>query len=415
MIEFSEFTLENGLKVLVHNDNATPLVAMNIIYDVGARDEDPERTGFAHLFEHLMFGGSVNIPVYDEPLQKAGGENNAFTNNDFTDYYISVPASNLETAFWLESDRMLDLAFSEKSLEVQRNVVMEEYKQRYLNQPYGDIWLLLRELAYKVHPYRWPTIGLDIEHIRNAGMEDVRSFYNRFYHPSNAIMSLAGNISHNEAEDLCARWFAPLPGRKKLARIIDPEPVQTKKRFLEVERDVPSDVICRAYHMCSRMHPDYYACDLLSDILSNGKSSRLYQKLVIERQVFADMDASITGDNDPGLFLFSGRLVEGVKLHEADKALEEVIQEIKANPVSDYELEKVKNKNEAANEYSNMSIMNKAMKLGVSCLLGDVSLVNTESSLYARVDAVQLKKVAEEVLREENCSTLYYKSNKTHS
>ena len=293
MIEFDKFVLDNGLRVLVHKDASTPIVAMNIIYDVGARDEDPELTGFAHLFEHLMFGGSKNIPRYDEVLEKVGAENNAFTNNDFTNYYLTIPKENLETAFWLESDRMLELAFSPKSLDVQRNVVIEEYKQRYLNQPYGDVWLILRPLVYRHHPYQWATIGKDIKHIENARMEDVKDFYRRFYNPSNAILTLAGDVDLQEIRKLSEKWFGPIPKGKTAKRQLPVEPPQTEPRFLEVEKDVPVNALFKIYRMCSRKDEEYYATDLLSDILSNGKSSRLNQELHKKRGLFSSVSASL--------------------------------------------------------------------------------------------------------------------------
>ncbi|MBE9491597.1 MAG: insulinase family protein, partial [Bacteroidetes bacterium] len=258
MIDFDKFELNNGLKVIVHQDTSTPIVAMNILYDVGARDEDPDKTGFAHLFEHLMFGGSENIPKYDVPLENAGGENNAFTNNDITNYYLTIPKQNMELAFWLESDRMLQLAFSEKSLEVQRNVVIEEFKQSYLNQPYGDIWLLLRPLAYKLHPYQWTTIGKDISHIENATRKDVKAFYRKFYNPNNAILTVAGDIEMKEIEKLAQKWFGSIESFPKHERNLPLEPKQLEQRHLRVKRNVPFDSIYKAYHMCKRTDEDYY-------------------------------------------------------------------------------------------------------------------------------------------------------------
>jgi predicted Zn-dependent peptidase len=413
MIQFDKFILDNGLRVIVHKDKSTPIVAVNILYDVGARYEDPERTGFAHLFEHLMFGGSKNIPKYDEPLENAGGENNAFTNNDITNYYLTIPKQNIELAFWLESDRMNDLAFSEKSLEVQRNVVIEEFKQSYLNQPYGDVWLLLRPLAFKVHPYRWSTIGKEISHIENATMKDVKAFYEKFYNPDNAIMTIAGDVETGEIKALAEKWFGPIqPGKVKIDRTLPKEPVQTEARSLTVERDVPFDSIYKAYHMCSRKDKDYYTSDLISDILSNGDSSRLYTKLVKERQLFSEINAFISGDFDEGLFIFTGKLIKGVSVEEGEHALNREIDRLMDSTVEDDELSKVKNKIESTLEYSEMSVLNKAMNLSFSEMLGDANLINTEIDKYNAVTKEDVLRVANEIFRKENCSTLYYLSKK---
>lgn len=408
MIKYSRFILDNGLKVIVHQDKTTPLVAFNVLYDVGAKDEQPLKTGFAHLFEHLMFGGSVNIPSYDTPLQKAGGENNAFTNNDFTNYYLSIPLQNLETAFWLESDRMLDLAFSPKSLDVQRNVVIEEFKQRYLNQPYGDLWLLLRPLAYKKHPYRWSTIGKDISHIENATMEDVKGFYRKFYNPCNAILSIAGNITENEVRRLCDKWFLPIQKGSTHSRNIPREEAQKQKRVLKVNRDVPFDMICMAYHMCDRLNKDYYATDLLSDLLSGGTSSRLYQRLVKEKQMFSELDAFITGDIDEGLFVFCGKLMKGVSMDEAESAILKEIEDVKTKKIPGKEFKKVINNVEASVEFSNVNVLNRALKLSVSELLGDIELANTEIYKYRELTTTHIREVADKILIDDNCSVLFY-------
>lgn len=415
MIDYSKFELNNGLKVIVSTDTSTPMVAVNVLYNVGARDEHPDKTGFAHLFEHLMFGGSVNIPSYDEPLQKAGGENNAFTSNDFTNYYISIPRQNIETAFWLESDRMLDLAFSEKCLEVQRNVVIEEFKQRYLNQPYGDIWMLLRPLAYKVHPYQWSTIGKEISHIANATMDDVRAFYRKYYHPVNAILSVVGNIKEDEVRHLCDKWFDPIPKSEANHRNIPKEPTQKERRNLTVQRDVPFDMLFKAFHMCSHLDKGYYATDLLSDVLSNGNSSRLYNNLVKEKKIFSEIDAYITGDIEEGLFVFSGKPVQGISVEKAEAAIDEEIKIIKEQLVSEQELDKINNKLEASLEFSNVSILNRALKLASSELLGNIELVNTEKERYRAVTPEQIREVAQEVFAEENASVLYYLSNNSQN
>jgi zinc protease len=408
MIDFKKFTLDNGLNVIVHHDNSTPIVALNLLYNVGAKDEHPNKTGFAHLFEHLMFGGSINIPSYDEPLQEVGGDNNAFTNNDITNYYLTIPKENLETGFWLESDRMLSLAFSEKSLEVQRNVVIEEFKQRYINQPYGDIWLLLRPLAYKAHPYQWATIGKEISHIEQASIDDVKEFFFHHYAPNNAILVVAGNVTEEEVRILSNKWFGPIEKRNVKKRKLPKEPVQKEYRELSVEREVPYDSLTMAYHMCGRLDKDYYVYDLLSDILSNGKSSRFYQKLVKEKRLFTDIDAYITGSIDKGLFIISGTLLKGIKMKTAEKAVQEIIDEVSTNRVQSEELTKIKNKTEANLLFSEIDVLNKAMNLAYFELIGNASMINEELEKYQNVTEKDILRVAKKMFVKENCSTLYY-------
>jgi predicted Zn-dependent peptidase len=408
MIKFDKFTLDNGLKIIVHQDKTTPVVTVNILYNVGAKDETPELTGFAHLFEHLMFGGSVNIPKYDEPLQKVGGENNAFTNNDITNYYLSIPKENLETAFWIESDRMLDLAFSEKSLEVQRNVVIEEFNQRYLNQPYGDLWLLLRPLVFQKHPYQWATIGKDISHIENAKMEDVKAFYKKYYNPNNAIMVVAGDVDLEEVKRLSKKWFAPIEAGAEITRNIPIEPKQTEPRFLKVERDVPVNAIFKVYHMCGRMDADYHATDLISDILANGKSSRLHQKLVKEKQLFTSIQSYISGDIHPGMLVFAGYLTDGISSEEADQALTDEIAKLGKEGVDEAELQKVKNKVESVLTFSDISTLDRAMNLAFHELLGDAENINAEFSKYQKIETADIQRVASDIIRESNSTTLYY-------
>ncbi len=412
MIKFEKFELANGLKVIVHQDIATPLACINILYNVGSRDENPNQTGFAHLFEHLMFGGSVNISSFDEPLQLVGGENNAFTTNDFTNYHLTLPSENIETGFWLESDRMMSLAFSDKSLEVQRSVVIEEFKQRYLNQPYGDVWLLLRPMAYKVHPYLWDTIGKDISHIENVKIEDVKAFFKKFYCPNNAIMVVAGNVKFEEIKRLSEKWFGPIPKGPENARNLPQEPAQTEARSITVERNVPANAIYKAYHMCSRYDKEYYAVDLISDILSQGNSSRLHNSLVKDKELFSDIQAYGMSEMDEGLFIVSGKLSEGVTMQQADDAINEELQKIKSYLVTNDELTKVKNKVEASHVFGEMDILNKATNLAVSQLLGDADMVNNEVEKYSVVTAEQIKVQANIIFRNENCSTLYYLSKK---
>ncbi|MBV6485168.1 MAG: putative zinc protease [Flavobacteriales bacterium] len=408
MIKFEKFELKNGLKVIVHQDETTPIVAFNLLYNVGARDEDENKTGFAHLFEHLMFGGSVNIPNFDEPLQFVGGDNNAFTSNDITNYYITVPKNNLETAFWLESDRMLSLAFTEKSLEVQRQVVIEEFKQTCLNQPYGDVWSLLRPMVYKKHPYQWATIGKEIAHIENATMNDVKAFFFKHYLPCNAILSIAGNVTIEEIKTLAEKWFGNIPSGEKPLRNIPLEPIQTEERRLRVERDVPANAIFKAFRMCKKTDDEFYATDLLSDILSNGSSARLYQALVKNNPLFSEISAYVMGSFDEGMFIISGNLQENTSFDEAEKAIEKELENIKKTLVAEHELTKVKNKIISSHEFAETSVLNKAMNLAIAELLGDANDVNFENEKYSKVTPEDINKVAKKILVSTNCSTLIY-------
>ncbi|MBL7920608.1 MAG: insulinase family protein [Bacteroidia bacterium] len=412
MIEFEKFTLENNLRVIVHQDKSTPLACLNILYDVGARDEDESKTGFAHLFEHLMFGGSINIPSYDEPLQMVGGENNAFTTNDLTNYYCTVPAENIETMFWLESDRMLSLAFTDKSLEVQRNVVIEEFKQRYLNQPYGDVWLILRPLVYENHPYKWATIGKEISHIENATMDDVRSFFKKHYNPSNAIMVVAGNVEVEQVKQLAKKWFEPIAAGIKPKRNLPVEPKQTSPRRLTVERDVPASSIYKVYHMCARVDEEYHTVDIISDILSRGNSSRLYKTLIKEKQLFNDINAYVMGDLDKGVFVISGKIPDDVKMEDAEKAIIEEVEKLKTELVGEAELQKCKNKVESSLTFSETDVLTKATNLAISELLGNAELINEEITRYRKVTAEKIKQQANIIINENNCTTLYYLAKK---
>ena len=410
MIEYEKIILRNGLKVIFHKDISTPLVHVNVLYNVGARDEHPDKTGFAHLFEHLMFGGSVNIPNYDTEVEHAGGENNAFTSNDITNYYITLPKENIETAFWLESDRMLELKFSEKSLEVQKNVVIEEFKQRYLNQPYGDLWLLLRPLAYQVHPYQWATIGKDISHIENATLEDVKNFFFHHYAPNNAILSVAGNIQSDTVFKLAEKWFGPVEKRDIEPRNLPKEPVQKSARMLRVKKDVPVDCIYKVYPMCSRLSKKYHTTDLISDILANGNSSRLYQKLIKENPLFSQINSYIMGSFDEGLLVITGKTKPGIKIETADQAIKDVLNELVTGDIQDDELEKVKNKVESNLVFSETQALNKAMSLAQFELLSDASDMNREVEKYRQVTKENMKETAGKLFREKNSTTLYYLS-----
>lgn len=410
MIPFSQFTLDNGLQVIVHEDHSVQIAVMNILYDVGSRDEQPHKTGFAHLFEHLMFGGSKNIPSYDEPLQLVGGENNAFTNTDITNYYLTVPASNLETGFWLESDRMLSLSFDPKVLEVQRKVVIEEFKQRYLNQPYGDVWLKLRPLAYTSHPYRWATIGKEISHIENATLNDVKDFFFTHYLPNNAVLVVAGNVTLDQVKQLSEKWFGPIPAGKKTERKLPIEPRQKGKRILNVEAKVPANALYKTYHMPGRFHKDYYATDLLSDVLSRGQSSRLYHTLVHEKEIFTSISSFVMGTIDPGMLVVNGRVKEGVDLLDAEKEVDDIIQAVVARGVEENELQKVKNQSEASLEFGEVEVINRAMNLAFAALSGDANLVNEEIEKIEKVTTQDIHRMANEILKEENSSVMYYKA-----
>ena len=409
MLQFERFTLDNGLRVLVHEDKATPMAAMNILYDVGARDEEPQRTGFAHLFEHLMFGGSVNIPDYDEPLQMAGGENNAYTTNDITNYYIQLPLKNLETAFWLESDRLLSLAFSEKSLDVQRKVVSEEFKEHYLNKPYGDAWHILRVLAYKTHPYMWPTIGKDLKQIEEAHLDEVKAFFFQHYRLLNAVMCVAGNVTVEQVKELSQKWFGGIEAGEKYVRNVPAEPRQEENREQTVYADVPLDALYKAWHIAGRLTPTYYASDLITEVMGSGLSSRLYQRLVKEEQLFSNINCYHTGSLDPGLLVVEGKIREGKDIADANAAVEREMKKLVAEGVTESELQKSKNKIEAMIAFEDMSLLSRANNLAFYELMGDAELINKEWGKYQAVTAHFLQDTAKEIFREGNCNTLFYR------
>lgn len=412
MVNYKRYTLDNGLTLIVHRDTSSPIAAVNTLYKVGSRNESPDKTGFAHLFEHLMFSGSANAPDFDKAIQMASGENNAFTGSDYTNYYITLPKENIETALWLESDRLLAPDITEHNIEVQKSVVIEEFNQRYLNQPYGDIWLLLRPLAYKVHPYSWSTIGKKVEHIQDAATKDVQTFFNTYYTPSNAIISIVADMEEEELYRLVNKWYNDIPNRNTVRTEIPKEPEQTEARELTVYRDVPSDAIYKAYKMCSRFDTDYYICDMVSDILSNGRSARMYRKLVQEKQLFSSISAYLTGELDEGLFIITGRLLPDVSMDIAEQTIEKELQLLANEFVTDYELEKVKNKVESAQIFSDTSVLNKAMTLGYYEMLGDPSLINRELDIYRSISKDDIKRVAATLFNPNHCSTLHYLSNK---
>lgn len=412
MIPYTKKILPNGLTVVVNRDRASKLAAVNILYKVGARNEDPRRTGFAHLFEHLMFRGTREIPNFDLPVQMASGDNNAFTNNDYTDFYITLPKDNLETALWLESDRMEGLDITPAKLEAEKKVVIEEFRQRYLNQPYGDQTMLLRALAYKVHPYRWAAIGLTTDHIAEATLEDVKAFYRTHYRPSNAVLSISADIEEERMLELAEKWFAPLADRPADAAPIPQEPAQTEARREEVERDVPAPTVTVAYHMGGRTDAGFYTADLVSDLLAGGDSGRLYTHLVKERRLLSSVNAYVTGDVDPGLFVFTGQLLPGATPEEAEAAFREEIETLQTASAAAREIEKVKNKFEANTLFGELNVMNKAMNLGFYEMLGDLALINREVGLYRAVGDDDIRSFSSRTFRPENSSTLIYNTKK---
>jgi len=411
MIKFETQTLANGLRVIVHEDKSTNIAVVNVAYKVGSRDEQEDHTGFAHLFEHLMFGGSLNIPAYDEPLQKAGGENNAYTTPDLTNYYLTVPANNIETGFWLESDRMLSLSFNPKVLEVQRKVVIEEFNQRYINQPYGDVWHKIREMVYKAHPYKWPTIGKDISHIETATMDLVKAFFKKYYVPNNAVLVVAGNIDAAKAFSLADKWFGAIPKGDEIIRSIPVEPKQDEKRILEVNEAVPANAYYKAFNMGGRLSDRYYTTDLLSDVLGRGKSSRLNEQLVEKDKTFSEISAYVMGSFDPGLLVISGKLTDGTSFSQAENGVVEVINKILDSAPTKKELEKVKNQAISSLVFGEVQVLNRAMNLAYFALLGDANLANAEAEKLQAVESQDIFAQAQEILIENNSSTLYYHAN----
>lgn len=412
MVKYEKFTLKNGLQVVVHEDHNTPMAVLNLMYDVGSRDEDEQKTGFAHLFEHLMFGGSVNIESFDEEIQVAGAENNAYTSPDVTNYYITIPSDNLETAFWAESDRMLSLSFNPEVLEVQRKVVIEEFKQVYLNKPYGDVWLKLRDLAYEKHSYKWPTIGKEIAHIEQATMEDVKAFFKKHYLPNNAVLVVGGNVTVPQVKALCEKWFEPISAGEKPVRNIPKEPKQQQKRTLTVNSDVPVSAYYRAYHVCDRLDKNYYTTDLLADVLGRDKSSRLYQRLVQEKRLMGSISAYITGSFDNGLLVISGKMKEGVTYEQVEQEIDAVINEFKANGITEDELFKLRSQAETLHLYEQLELLERCIALAYGTLLGDTEMANKELQEIEKVTKEQLLAVANEVLVEENSNVMYYNAKK---
>ncbi|MBQ1253956.1 MAG: insulinase family protein [Alistipes sp.] len=410
MIKYQHTTLANGLEVVANRDSSSRMAAINILYKVGARNENPHRTGLAHLFEHLMFRGTHLVPDFDTPVQMACGENNAFTNNDYTDFYITLPKDNIETALWLESDRMTGLNLSAQACEIEKRVVIEEFRQRYLNQPYGDVSMLMREMAYTTHPYRWATIGLKPEHIAEASLEEIHSFYRNFYHPSNAILSVSGDIAPEQVFELAHKWFGSIADTPYTANPIPREPVQTEPRRMEVEREVPATTIVIAFHMGNRLSHDFFLGDLTSDLLAGGDSARLYEHLIKNKQLFTSVNAYISGDVDEGLFTFTAQLLPTTSEQAAEEALWEEIGLLQSGNISDYELEKVKNKFEANTLFGELNVMNKAMNLGYYSMIGDLPLINREVEIYRSITRSEVADFAQRTFRKDNSSTLIYRA-----
>lgn len=408
MIDFTSHRLENGMTLLHHYDRVTRMVAVNILYKVGSAHEQEPLTGLAHLLEHLMFGGSEHAPSFDQALQRAGGESNAWTSVDATNYYDVLPAPNLDTALWLESDRLIGLTLSNDSIATQKSVVIEEFKQRCLNAPYGDMAHLVGQLAYTVHPYRWPPIGRQVSDIEQATADDVRAFHQAHYAPNNAIICISGNVTRERAIQAVEHWFGDIPARQLPCCDRPIEPEQTQPRMLRVERDVPHTVITRAYHMPHRLSPDFPACDLLSDVLSNGKSARFYQNVIRTTGLFTELDASVGGTLDQGLFYIRGKLTDEATVEAAQQAIDNELQRLFDKGIDGYEVEKFVNKHIATSRFENVGYLQQAMRLCAYEQMGDAAMVNTEEETYRQVTPAHILDTAHRILAPSNCSTLIY-------
>lgn len=409
MISYEKLVLQNGLTVLMHEDKNTPIASISVLYKVGSRDEHPEKTGFAHLFEHLMFGGSINIPDYDGVMQRAGGENNAYTNHDYTHFFTTLPAINIETALWLESDRMLELMLQKEVLDVQKKVVVEEFYETCLNLPYGDVWHELSALNYEKHPYKWPTIGVHPSHIEKANLTDVKKFYNKYYHPGNAILVIAGPISIKRMKELAMKWFNDIPSGKTIKKNYSSEPLKKEARHKQSQAEVPVDAIYMTFPCPARADKAFYSVDLLSDIFSNGPSSRLIHRLTRENKYFNQIDCYVTGDFDPGLIVFEGRPTEKISLRDAEEIISKEINDLKNQLIESAELQKWKNKAESTLVLSEMGIQSKSMNLGFFEALGNADLMNAESKIYQSLTAEEIQQAAKEWLRDDQKSVLTYK------
>ena len=410
MIEIVEHKLPNGLKVVFNRNRSSQLAVVNMAYTVGARNEQPGKTGLAHFLEHLMFTGTFDVPSFDELLQSAGGESNAWTNNDLTNFYDVLPVNNLEVAIALEADRMCGLRLDDKSFESQKSVVVEEFKQRCLNVPYGNQEHLLRDLAYKVHPYRWPTIGQTVDDVQGITKDDVKYYYNNYYVPSGAVLSIVADADADEVLSMVERQFGDIEKTGTDKRPYSPEPEQQESRRLVTRQNVPYRRIVRAYHMGDRLCADYAECDILSDVLSNGRSSRLYRNVLAKGDLVSAIDASITANHDAGILKIQASLLPGVDFDKVEAAIDSEIEQMLDDVTID-EIKKCINKYESNALFSNLTIEERASNMAQCCILGDVNMINTEIDKYQAVTCRSFVESAQKLLRTSNCSTLYYDIN----
>ncbi len=409
-LPFKRHIFANGLRLIVHEDHSTPLASCNVVFNVGSRDEQAELTGMAHLFEHFMFTGSKNIPDYDAQLQQVGAINNAYTTQDITHYYITLPAVNIEQALWLESDRMLELAFQQEKLDIQKHVVIEEFKENFLNRPYGDIWMLFNGFYYQKHPYQWLPIGKEISHIEKVCMNDMKAFFFRYYRPNNAVLTIAGNVYFEQIVPLVEKWFGDIPSGPEIKKHYPQEIKQSGKRMIEFKKDVPADMLFKGWPTCGRLANDFYAYDMLSDLFGSGQSSYLYQKFVMEDAVFTDISAYITGTLDPGVFIIGGRPAEGVSIEEADKRLSDYIYQLSTNCINTHDLQKVKNRVESIILQNDIKIEDRSSSLAVSECFSCAEDFNDETNRYFAVSEEQINTLCHKMFNIEQETTMYYKA-----
>lgn len=412
MVAYHKRVLSNGLTVIVHEDHSSPMVAINVLYKVGSKDESPEKTGFTHLFEHLMFGGSENIPDFDEPIQQAGGENNAFTNSDVTNFYDLLPLDNWEVGLWLEADRMTRLNLNSEVLNTQKKVVIEEFKETSLNEPYGDLWHHLSAMNYDKHPYNWPTIGKEISHIEKANMDDVKTFYENWYRPNNAIITVSGSVAYEEAFAKVEKWFGELPAKDIVRSTYREDRKYLGYRKKELMANVPLRSVVLSFKMQDRTDEDFYVTDLLSDILANGKSARLYKNLVRNNPSFSHIDAFISGVRHRGLLIIEGKPLDHISMDEATSLIWKELEDLQERRVTPGELEKMKNKAESHIVFSESSVLNKAMSLAYYEYLGDIDLINNEVECYQQVTSEDIQRVSKELFVKENNVEIRYLPSK---
>ena len=423
-LQFQRHILANGLRLIVHEDHSTPLASCNVVYNVGSRDENPDMTGMAHLFEHFMFTGSRNIADFDAQLQRVGAINNAYTTQDITHYYITLPAVNIEHALWLESDRMLELAFQQEKLDIQKHVVIEEFKENFLNRPYGDMWMLYNQFYFQKHPYQWLPIGKEISHIEKVTMDNMKAFFYTFYRPNNAVLTISGNVKFEEIVPLVEKWFGAIPAgpvssvetrhgtslqdtREKQFPQEDPP---TQHRLFEVHRKVPADMLFKGWPTCGRLDSDFYAYDMLSDLFGSGQSSYLYKKFVMEEAVFTDISAYITGTLDPGIFIIGGRPAEGVSIEEADQKLNDFLYQLPENCISAHDLQKVKNRVESIILQNDIKIEDRSSSLAVAESFSCAEDFNDETNRYFAVTEEQINTLCHNIFRQEQEATMFYRT-----